>query len=58
MMKVYLNKAFKNHPAGTELDVSPRVYQLLVDRGVVKVEKKRSRRKEKEEKEIKEENSA
>lgn len=53
MVKVYLNKAFKNHPRGTVLDVSPRVHQLLIDRGCVaepKPEKKSSKKEKTEEK--------
>ena len=49
MIKVYLNKAFKNHPRGTELDVSPRVHQLLIDRGVISEPKKKSSTKPKKE---------
>ena len=35
MVKIYLNKAFKNHPKGTELDVSPGVLRHLQDLGCV-----------------------
>lgn len=34
-MKVTLIKEFKNHAAGTELDVSQRVYNHLLDLGCV-----------------------
>ena len=35
MVKVILNRQFKNHPPGTELDVSTRVLNVLIDRGCV-----------------------
>lgn len=34
-MKILLIKSFKNHPAGSVLDVSKRIYNLLRERGCV-----------------------
>ena len=36
-MKVKLIKGFKNHPAGMEIDVTPRIYKVLL--GIKCVEK-------------------
>lgn len=54
-MIIILEKRFKNHPAGTELDVSPRIHAMLMERGCIskqkaEPEKKKSSKKKKKEK--------
>lgn len=46
-MKVTLERAFKNHPKGTVLDVSEGVYDLLVRNGLVQMEKESGEKVEK-----------
>jgi len=46
-LKVTLEKAFKNHPKGTVLDVSEGVYDLLVKKGLVQKEQASGQKVEK-----------